>query len=149
MKVALVCSHGGHMTETLQILPAFSGHDCFFATYHSARNEDVLKLGRAYFIENIGASPVRLALSFGWALRILLKEKPHVIVSLGAEIALPFFYLGRLLGSKTLFIESWCRLEGLSLTGKLVYPVENAFWVQWEQMLDVCGPKAEYHGAVI
>lgn len=148
-KIAIVCSHGGHLTETLQILDAFQGHDIFFATYHSARNSDVRALAPAYFMRNVGTNPLRMVLAFGWALHILLAERPQTIVSLGAEIALPFFLLGKVLGMRTIFIESWCRIENLSLTGKLVYPIVDTFWVQWPQLLEMCGPKAEYHGAVI
>ena len=149
MKIALVCSHGGHLTETMQILEAFAGHDIFFATYHSSREADVQNISRAYFTENIGTSLWRMFLALFWAFHILRREKPDIIVSLGAEIALPFFYLGKLFGIKTIFIESWCRVENLSKTGRLVYPIADVFLVQWPQMLDVCGRKAQYQGSVI
>ncbi len=149
MKICLVCSHGGHLTETLQLMDAFRGQEIFFATYHSARDADVQKIARAYFTENIGTNIFRMLETFVWAFRILLVEKPEVILSLGAEIAVPFLYIGKLIGKKTIFIESWCRVENLSLTGKLVYPIVDAFWVQWPQMLSVCGKKAKFFGAVI
>ena len=149
MKVCVVCSHGGHFTETQQILEAFSGHDLFLATYHSARAAEASQIARSYFTENIGTSVVRMARALGWALKILLKEQPDVIVSMGAEIALPFFYLGKLLGIKTIFIESWCRVENLSKTGKLLYPIADLFLVQWPQLLETYEGKAQYQGAVI
>ena len=149
MKICITCSHGGHLTETLQILDAFAGHNIFFATYHSAREAEVRAIAPAYFTDNIGLSVWRMLRAFGWAWSILRRERPDVIISLGAEIALPFFYLGKLLGIKTLFIESWCRVHNLSLTGKLVYLVVDVFWVQWPQLLKVCGSKAQYRGAVI
>ena len=149
MKICITCSHGGHLTETLQLLDAFAGHNIFFATYHSAREAEVRAIAPAYFTDNIGLSVWRMLRAFGWAWSILRRERPDVIVSTGAEIALPFFYLGRLLGCKTIFIEGWFRVENLSLTGKLAYPVVDVFWVQWPQLLKYCGPKAEYHGAVI
>ncbi len=149
MKIAIVCSHGGHLTETLQILDAFEGHEIFFCTYRSARDEYIQSIAPAYFTDNIGYSLGRMIKAFFWALKILRKEKPHVILSTGAEIAVPFFYLGKLMGMRTIFIESWCRVESRSLTGKLVYPVADAYWVQWPEQLEACGPKAEYMGAVI
>jgi UDP-N-acetylglucosamine:LPS N-acetylglucosamine transferase len=132
----------------LQVLDAFEAHEIFFVTYHSSREAQVTKLARAYFTDNIGRSVWRMAKTFLWALTVLLRERPNVIFSMGAEIAVPFLYLGAVLRIKTLFIESWCRVENLSLTGRLVYPVADAFWVQWPQLLRVCGPKAEYHGAI-
>jgi beta-1,4-N-acetylglucosaminyltransferase len=149
MKIGLVCSHGGHLTDILQMLDAFEGHDIFFATYHSARADEVRALAPAYFTHNIGTNVWRMALTFPWALRILLREKPDVIVSSGSEIALPFFYLAKLLRIKTMYIECWCRVETLSITGRLVYPIADEFYVQWPQLLRACGPKAQYKGAVI
>lgn len=149
MKIGLVCSHGGHYTETLQLLEAFQGHRFFFATYHSPREDEVRRLAPSYFTDNIGASPWRMFTACFWALGVLRRERPDVLVSLGAEIALPFFYLAKLMGIKTIFIESWCRVENLSLTGRLVYPLVDEFWVQWPQLLKVCGPKARCNGAVV
>lgn len=149
MKICLVTSSGGHLTETLQILDAFDGDEIFFVTWTGSREDDVSAIAPAYFIEPYGTSPWRLMRSLPQVVQILLKEKPDAIVSLGAEIALPFFYLAKPLGIKTVFIESWCRIDGLSKTGKLVYPVADAFYVQWPQLLQHCGPKARYEGAVI
>lgn len=149
MKIILVCSHGGHLTETIQLLPALSRHELVFATYHSARDEEVQKLGRAYFTKNIGLNLWRMLKAFSWAWSILRRENPDVLLSLGAEIAVPFFYIGKLFDIHTIFIESWCRVESLSITGRMVYPIANVFLVQWPQLLKVCGPRARYEGAVL
>jgi len=137
------------MTETLQILDAFAGHDILFTTYHSSRESEVQAIARTYFTKVIGFNVWRMFRAFTWAWSILRSERPDGIVSLGSEIALPFFYIGKLLGIKTIFIESWCRVHNLSMTGKLVYPVVDVFMVQWPQLLQVCGKKARYGGAVI
>jgi UDP-N-acetylglucosamine:LPS N-acetylglucosamine transferase len=149
MKIGLICSHGGHLTETLQILEAFEGHQIFFASYHSIRDELLRQLAPAYFTDNIGSSLSRMLKACMWALRVLTVERPDIILSLGAEIAIPFFYWSKLLGIKTIFIESWCRVKNLSKTGRLVYPVADQFWVQWPQMLAICGGKARFYGAVL
>lgn len=149
MKICLVCSHGGHLTEMLQILDAFEGHDIFFATYHSSREGEVSAIAPGYFTKNIGRSVWRMLIAFLWSLGILLRERPDVAVSLGAEIALPFFFWAKLLRIRTIFIESWCRVEKLSRTGQLIYPITDLFLVQWPQLLSICGPKAAYKGSVI
>lgn len=149
MKVGLVCSHGGHLTEMLQLLEAFEGYDIFFVTYYSFRNEEVESIAPAYFTDNIGTNPWRLLKATFWAWSILRQERPGALVSLGAEIALPFFYWAKLWGIKTIFIESWCRVEDLSKTGRLVYQVADEFWVQWPQLSRICDSKAEFYGAVV
>jgi beta-1,4-N-acetylglucosaminyltransferase len=148
MKIALVCSHGGHLTETLYLLPALEGHDFFFVTSHGPRDFEILSNYQAYFLQNIGTNPWRMFLAYIWAPSVLLAERPDAVVSLGAEIAIPFLCWARLLGIRTLFIESWCRVENFSLTGRLVYPVVDAFWVQWPQLLKKGGAKVSFHGAI-
>lgn len=149
MKICIVCSQGGHLTQSLQLLEAYSKYEYFFVTYHSIREEEIKKIAPAYFIENISTSIFRMVKASFNAFRILNHERPDVIISLGSEIAIPFFYLAKVFGMKTIFIESWSRINDGSLTGKLVYPVSNVFWVQWPQLLKVYGPKAQYKGAII
>ena len=149
MKICLVCSQGGHYTETLQLLDAFQGHQFFFATSHGTRDAEIAMLAPVYYMNNIGTSVWRMFLAIFWAQNILWRERPDVILSLGSEIAIPFFYLGKLHGIKTIFIESWCRVENLSKTAQLVYPVADVFLVQWPQLLKICGSKARYEGTVI
>ena len=149
MKIALVCTQGGHLTETLQLIDAFEGYSLFFVTHHSVRDEDVRGIAPAYFSRGINANPILFLLTFPWALSVIIRERPDVVFSLGAEIALPFFFWAKLLQIKTIYLESWCRINDLSLTGRICYPFVDAFYVQWPQLLKVCGPKAEYLGAVV
>ncbi|MEN6409609.1 MAG: PssD/Cps14F family polysaccharide biosynthesis glycosyltransferase [Anaerolineaceae bacterium] len=149
MKIALVCTQGGHLTETLQVLDAFEGHDIFFATHHSSRDGDFQNLAPAYFCKGINANLIQFLLTFPWALRVIIREKPDVIFSPGAEIALPFFFWAKFLRIKTIYLESWCRISDLSWTGKIAYRMVDAFYVQWPQLLEICGPKAKYLGAVV
>lgn len=68
------------------------------------------------------------------AWKILKKERPDLIISSGAAVAVPFFYLGKLFGAKTIYIEVFDRIDKPTLTGKLVYPVADKFIVEWEEM---------------
>ncbi len=147
MKIALACSHGGHLTEILHILEAFEDHEIFFITYENFRTRDLDY--KKYLIENIGTSPLKMSKAFFKILRILLKEKPNTIVSTGSEIAIPAFIIAKFLRIQTIFIESWCRVKTKSATGKIVYPFSDLFLVQWPELLEVYGKKAKYKGAVI
>lgn len=77
--------------------------------------------------------------------RILRKTKPKVIVSAGPSLTIPLFWAAKLLGIKTIFVESWVRVHHKSQTGKLVYPVSDLFLVQWPTLKKVY-PKAIYAG---
>lgn len=134
------------MTEILHLMEAFEGHETFFITYDCPRTR---KLECRYLLRNIGKNPFLMAYTFLLTLKILLKERPKLIVSTGSEIAIPAFYLARLLGIKTIFIESWTRVDMPSGTGRIVYPVSDVFLVQWQQLLGKHGSKAKYEGGII
>jgi beta-1,4-N-acetylglucosaminyltransferase len=144
VKLALVCSPGGHLTQMMMLRPAFEGHTRFVVTGRCARTEALTIPERVYLIPNVGTNVWLMFLAFLHALRILLKERPDVVISTGAELAIPFSWLGKLLGAKIVYIESWCRVRTRSGTGPLVYPVADLFLVQWPKLLDLYGPKALY-----
>lgn len=79
------------------------------------------------------------------AWKILRSIRPDAIISTGPALAIPLFWLAKFLGIKTIFIESWVRVEHSSLAGRLVYPVSSLFFVQWPTMKKVF-PKAIYAG---
>lgn len=71
------------------------------------------------------------------AWKVLIKEKPNLIISAGAAVAVPFFYVGKLFGAKLIYIEVFDRIDRPTLTGRLVYPIADKFIVEWEEMKDV------------
>lgn len=64
-------------------------------------------------------------------------------------IAYVYFILNklRLTNTKMVFIESWCRVDRLSLTGKLLKPIVHEFIVHWEELKSIKGCK--YYGSII
>lgn len=168
MKVCLVATHGGHMSELLELLPAFEGHDLMLVTHRSSRDNELKCFGKAYFtpvgftsigllsgimFRNVVLMWIFLGFSilaiFPWTLYALLREKPRLIVSTGAEVAIPFFLLGQLLRMRTIYIEGFARVVSASRTSKILYPFSDVFLVQWEELLNAYGPKAEYGGSVL
>jgi UDP-N-acetylglucosamine:LPS N-acetylglucosamine transferase len=79
---------------------------------------------------------------------VLREEKPDMILSTGAGVAVPFFYLAKSMGIKTVLVESITRINELSMTAKLVYPIVDELLVQWEE-LAAKFPKAEFHGRIV
>ena len=168
MKVCLVATHGGHISELLELLPAFEGYDLMLVTHHSSRDNELKRLGKTYFtpvgftsigilsrimFRNVISMWIFLGLSilaiFPWTLSVLSRERPHVIISTGAEVAIPFFLIGRLLRMRAIYIEGLARVVSPSRTSKILYPFSDIFLVQWEELLNAYGPKAEYGGSVL
>lgn len=147
MKIALACNPGGHLTEMMFLSEAFEEHDTFYLTYDTFRARELDD--RKYLLDKIDTNPFRMLLAFFVVARILYHERPDVIVSTGAEIGIPAFVLGKLFGCQTIFVESWCRVETRSTTGRIVYPISDLFLVQWPGLVEEYGEKARYEGSLV
>lgn len=65
--------------------------------------------------------------------RVLNEFRPHVIVSDGAGVAVPFFWLARRYGAYSVFLEVYDRIDSPTMTGRLVAPVADRVLVQWPE----------------
>ena len=150
LKICMACSPGGHLTEMQRLIPAFEDIDYFFVTHKSESSQH---LEGAYFItykEGYIQERITWLKTIFIALRILIKERPDVVISTGGgEIAVPFCYAGKLLRAKIIFIESMARVTTKSAAGRLIYPIANLFLVQWQPLLKQYGKKAQHWGNVI
>lgn len=148
MKVCLVGSSGGHLTHLYMLRPFWQEQERFWVTFDKQDARSLLEgetFYPCYYPTNRNLK--NLIKNTFLALKILRREKPDLIVSSGAAVAVPFFYLGKLFGAKTVYIEVFDRIDKSTLTGKLVYPVTDKFIVQWEEMQQVY-PKAVNLGSI-
>ena len=67
------------------------------------------------------------------------------MVSTGALATVPAIVIGHIIGAKVVYIESQARTTSLSLTGKLARRFADAFFVQWESLLEAV-PGSIYRG---
>jgi UDP-N-acetylglucosamine:LPS N-acetylglucosamine transferase len=78
----------------------------------------------------------------------LLLFRPTLMVSCGTGLTVPIFYSARLLGIKTVFIESMSRVETLSITGRMLLGKTDLFMVQWPDLATRI-PAAIYGGQLL
>jgi UDP-N-acetylglucosamine:LPS N-acetylglucosamine transferase len=67
-------------------------------------------------------------------LKIILRERPDVVISTGAAIGCIACMIGKLTSAKIVWIDSITNVEKLSLSGRLVRPIANLFLAQWQQL---------------
>lgn len=138
IKICLVGSSGGHLTHLYMLKPTWEKQERFWVTFDKMDANSILKnekVYHCYFPTN--RNILNLIRNTFLAIKILHKEKPNLIISSGAAVAVPFFYLGKLRGAKTIYIEVFDRIDKPTLTGKLVKPVTDRFIVQWKEMEEV------------
>ena len=138
IKICLVGSSGGHLTHLYMLKDFWKDKERFWVTFDKEDANSLLKgekVYHCYFPTNRNIK--NLIKNSFLAIKLLHKEKPDLIISSGAAVAVPFFYFGKLMGAKTIYIEVFDRIDKSTLTGKLVYPVTDKFIVQWEEMKKV------------
>lgn len=148
IKVCLVGSSGGHLTHLYMLKPFWKNKKRFWVTFDKKDAQSILKDEKKYFCYYpTNRNVINLIKNTFLAIKVLKKEKPDLIISSGAAVAVPFFYIGKLMGAKTVYIEVFDRIDKSTLTGKLVYPVTDKFIVQWEEMKKVY-PKSINLGSI-
>lgn len=133
LRVLFVGSAGGHLAQLLQLGAWFEQHDRLWVTFRLPDAESLLTTERVVWgyhptTRNIG----NLVRNLGLAWRVIRRERPDVVVSSGAAIAVPFFWLGRLHGARTVYIEVIDRMDTRTLTARLCSPVTDLFVTQDE-----------------
>lgn len=166
--VLFACNEGGHYSQMMALAPLFKNFNSILVTDNTRINEKIPPLNYLSKIEfALGIANKRKSLSdsmknlnrFSYAsgylkmfyesFIILLKHRPKVIISTGSNLAVPFIIFGRIMGSKTVYIESRAKVNSRNMSGILVKPFCHKIIVQWPEMLNLYGKKAEYHGILI
>ncbi|MDU7455931.1 PssD/Cps14F family polysaccharide biosynthesis glycosyltransferase [Clostridium saudiense] len=148
MKVCFVTSSGGHLTHLIQLKEWWQDKERFWVTFDKEDSRSILKNERKYWCYFPTNRNIKnLIKNTFLAIKILVKEKPDLIISTGAAVAIPFFYLGKLFGAKVVYIEVYDRIDKATITGKLVYPISDLFVLQWEEQKRFY-PKGEVLGGV-
>lgn len=152
-KVIFIASSGGHLTELLQLNPLFKDYDSFLITEKDMSTSSLKVEGAKVFFfpptrkncwhEYLMGNLKSALLSFWY----FFKLRPDVVLSTGAGISVYLAYLAKLFGRRVIFIETYAAINGKSGAGKLIYPIADRFYVQWESM-GVFYPNSVYKGTL-
>jgi len=147
-RLLAVASGGGHWMQLRRIVPAFEG----FETVYASVDQDppaALAGQRYYRVRDASRRrPLAFAPLVPQLARILLKERPEVVVTTGAAPGLVALALARrLVGSRTVWIDSIANVERLSTSGEQARRVADVWLTQWEHLARPEGP--HFWGAVL
>lgn len=146
-RLMAVSSGGGHWVQLLRVRPAFANCDVTFVTVHELYRPQVAD-HRFYAVNDATRwnklGLVRMALKLAW---IILRERPEVVISTGAAPGYIALRIGRLLGARTIWLDSMANVEQLSLSGQKIGHYADLWLTQWEHLEKPDGP--HYAGSVL
>lgn len=140
LKICLAASGGGHVRQLLDLAPVWSAHDHFFVTEDTALGQSLAGEHRTYFIPHVAVgqarlgAPVRMVTgairSIFRSAGIIWRERPDVVISTGAGAVFFAVVWARLMGARTVVVESFARFDRPSIFSRVASPWAHDVIVQ-------------------
>ena len=147
-KVLAISSGGGHWVQLLRLRPAFAHCDVTFVTVLPGYRSDVGDaVGFRVIRDANRTDKLKLALAALSVLWTLLRERPDVVISTGAAPGYFAIRFGKLLGARTIWLDSVANVEELSLSGQQAGRYADLWLTQWSHLAGNPGPV--FRGSVL
>lgn len=154
--VLAISSGGGHWTQLLRLRQAWDGAQVTYATTNrgfqamlekDAADRGQPKPGYAVFTDANRwqkAKLVKALLQIAW---IVAKTRPTTVITTGAAPGYFAIRLGKLIGAKTVWLDSFANAEEVSMGGLKAGPHATLWLTQWDNIASENGP--DYKGSVL
>ena len=145
--ILAIASGGGHWVQLCRVATSFTDHDVHFATVDAAYACDVTP-HPLHVVPDATRWDRWSLLRLGWSVAsLLVRLRPDVVFTTGAAPGALAVVVGRLLGARTIWLDSIANVEKLSGSGRLVRRFAGLWLTQWPHLSTPEGP--EYAGAVL
>lgn len=147
-RILAIASGGGHWKELVRLAEVFEGYDVTWATTEPGFAEDVPGQRFRVVTEASRWDRWRLLRSALGILWLVLRERPRVVVTTGAAPGyFGLFFAKKLLGARTVWLDSFANGEQLSMSGQRAGRLADLWLTQWPDLATPEGP--EYAGSVL
>lgn len=146
-RVLAIASGGGHWTQLLRLRPAFDGCTVHFATVDATAAAAVRPAPVHTFPDANRDTKIRLIFAILKVMWIVLRVRPHVIVSTGAAPGYLAIRFGKMLGARTMFIDSIANAQEMSLSAHLAKRHADRLLSQWPEVAEK--ENVVYRGSVL
>jgi UDP-N-acetylglucosamine:LPS N-acetylglucosamine transferase len=133
-----VCSSGGHLLQLVSLRDAWEGFDRTWVTSDKSDARALLageSVIHAHGPTNRNVPNLLRNIRLAW--RVIRKQRPSAILTTGAGVAVPFAWVARLHGVPTVYVESFTRMDQLSLSARMIRPVASRMYGQWPELAGV------------
>jgi UDP-N-acetylglucosamine:LPS N-acetylglucosamine transferase len=135
MKICLVASAGGHLSQLLKIVPPVEEYDALVITTSETVRKNTTRFGTVHVVGECNRQHrLQVIKVFFRCLGILRRERPDVVLSTGAAAGCICCFLGKLMGARIVWVDSITNVDRLSLSGRMVRHIADLFLVQWPDL---------------
>ncbi|MDW3214184.1 MAG: hypothetical protein R8G01_09325 [Ilumatobacteraceae bacterium] len=137
-RVLIASSAGGHLAQLLRLERWSDQHDVTWVTFELPDAVSNLEGRKVVWAYHPTTRNIKNLLRNTWlAIRTVSRSRPDLVISSGAAIAVPFFWVAKLFGAKTVYIEVIDRFDTRTMTARLVSPVTDLVLVQTRPQLEL------------
>jgi len=137
LRICVTASAGGHLTQLLKLSDIWKEHEVFYVSNLKSVTQKLQKLGCCYIMGECNRQhPIRILWVLKNCIKIILREKPNVIISTGAAPSCLLCIIGKMFGAKIVWIDSIANAERLSLSGRIIRPFANLIFTQWPEVAE-------------
>ena len=146
-KVMAVASIGGHWIQLLRIARPMEEHYDMIYVSTNPKCATMVEGQKFYQTTDFSRTDAwKMIPSFFKAIKLIWREKPDAIITTGAAPGLVFLLVGKLLGIKTIWIDSIANAKHLSASGRIASKFASRTYAQWQ---DLATGKIQYAGNVL
>lgn len=150
IKLCFAASTGGHFEQILMLKPLMKKYNSILVTEKTDYQTEIDGV-KMYYLLQVNRKErfyvIKMLRNLFKSLKIMLKEKPDVVITTGVLAMIPISLIAKLFRKKLIYIESFAKVNTPTETGKLLYRFADRFYVQWEPLLKTY-PKAIYRGGI-
>ena len=146
-RVLAIASGGGHWQQLMQLRPAFEKQPATYMTTDPAYAVDVPGCDVFVVTDANKDVPLKLIRSACEVLLQVIKIRPDVVISTGAAPGLFGIMFGRLIGARTIWVDSIANAETVSLSGRIALKFAHVVLTQWPHLAQPGGP--QHHGSIL
>lgn len=136
-KICFAASSGGHFEQISMLKPLMDKYESCVVT-EETEYKVFIKGQKMYYMHQVNRKeilmPLWMILNSFKSLKLIIVEKPDVIITTGVLAMIPLCILAKIFKKKLVYIESFAKVSSPTETGKLIYKFADRFYVQWEQM---------------
>ncbi|MBD5163997.1 MAG: oligosaccharide biosynthesis protein Alg14 [Bacteroidales bacterium] len=146
-KIVAAASFGGHWVQLLRLTVPMEANCTVVYLSTDSQCAGMVEGRRFYTLKDFSRwNPWRLIPALIHAWRILYRERPDAVLTTGAAPGLVVVAAARLLGIRTVWVDSVANADCLSMCGRIASRLAHRTFTQWSHLAD---DKVKYAGNVL
>ncbi len=146
-RVLAIASGGGHWQQLMRLRPAFEHQCAIYVTTNPAYAMDVPGSDLFVVTDANRDRPLKLIRTACEVLFRVIRIRPDVVISTGAAPGLFGIIFGRLVGARTIWVDSIANAEAVSLSGRIAARFASIALTQWSHLAQADGP--QHQGSIL